>query len=242
MTVRLAGSRPHVHRAAAHRRQPSERTCRRLVDSASDQGSTSSARPVLSDTVDASGASGRAGFAEYHAPPRDSLPLSIQPLTAPSYLAGHDAELRRASSMRRRPTRRRYSFARPSADSTARSRCAPPAVTSTRQPWRQQRSRRARTNLSLPCFAVGRQRPFPPGVHGKPWDWDYDGRASWPLEVVSPRTPLRLFSPRFRRRAAGVHAHRRRGATRTLSRTVLRCHGTSGLPLRATGGRARLES
>ena len=37
---------------------------------------------------------GEFGFAEYHAPPRDSLPPSIQPLTAPSYLAGHDAELR----------------------------------------------------------------------------------------------------------------------------------------------------
>jgi hypothetical protein len=37
---------------------------------------------------------GELGFAEYHAPPRDSLPPSIQPLIAPSYLAGHDAELR----------------------------------------------------------------------------------------------------------------------------------------------------
>jgi hypothetical protein len=36
---------------------------------------------------------------------------------------------------------------------------------------------------------------FPAGVNRKPWDWDYDGRASWPLEVVGPQTPLRLFSP-----------------------------------------------
>jgi hypothetical protein len=36
---------------------------------------------------------------------------------------------------------------------------------------------------------------FPAAVHGKPWDWDYEGRASWPLEIVGPQTPLRLFSP-----------------------------------------------
>ena len=32
-------------------------------------------------------------------------------------------------------------------------------------------------------------------MRGKPWDWDYQPKASWPLEVVSPETPLRLFSP-----------------------------------------------
>jgi hypothetical protein len=36
---------------------------------------------------------------------------------------------------------------------------------------------------------------FPADVNRKPWDWDYDGRASWPLEVVGPQTPLRLFNP-----------------------------------------------
>src|SRR6195256_22712 len=36
---------------------------------------------------------GRIGFTEYHAPPADSLPPSVQPLAAPEYLAGRDAHL-----------------------------------------------------------------------------------------------------------------------------------------------------
>jgi hypothetical protein len=36
---------------------------------------------------------------------------------------------------------------------------------------------------------------FPSGLHLKPWDWDYYGRESWKLDVVGPRTPLRLFDP-----------------------------------------------
>jgi len=36
---------------------------------------------------------------------------------------------------------------------------------------------------------------FPSGLRGKPIDWNYYGRASWRLNVVSPRTPLTLFDP-----------------------------------------------
>src|SRR5439155_1260779 len=36
---------------------------------------------------------------------------------------------------------------------------------------------------------------FPEGLHLKPTDWDYHGTASWQLDVVGPRTPLRLFEP-----------------------------------------------
>src|SRR2546422_3275260 len=36
---------------------------------------------------------GQIGFTEYHAPPVDSLPPSVQPLAAPEYLAGRTAEL-----------------------------------------------------------------------------------------------------------------------------------------------------
>ena len=42
----------------------------------------------------AAGDLGHVGFAEYHAPPPDSLPPSVTPLAAPAILAGRDAELR----------------------------------------------------------------------------------------------------------------------------------------------------
>src|SRR5438067_5055855 len=37
---------------------------------------------------------GQIGFTEYHAPPADSLPPSVQPLISPAYLMGRPAELR----------------------------------------------------------------------------------------------------------------------------------------------------
>ncbi|OLE60674.1 MAG: hypothetical protein AUG74_15815 [Bacteroidetes bacterium 13_1_20CM_4_60_6] len=36
---------------------------------------------------------------------------------------------------------------------------------------------------------------LPGGLHLKPTEWDYSGRASWTLNVVGPATPLRLFDP-----------------------------------------------
>src|SRR5207247_3206179 len=36
---------------------------------------------------------------------------------------------------------------------------------------------------------------FPGCLHMQPTHWDYYDRASWKLDVVDPRTPLRLFDP-----------------------------------------------
>ena len=185
---------------------------------------------------------GELGFAEYHAPPRDSLPPSVQPLTAPSYLAGRDAELR-ARIVDATPPDSATLFIRPSVGGFYRAfKMRPDGQLRVRRNRAgggarggPARIRHYRLSRSVGNDVSGR-------VNRKPWDWDYDGRASWPLEVAGPETPLRAVQPRFRRRTADVHAHRRRGTSRTLSRPVLKRHGTAGLPLRAPGGRARLES
>ena len=52
----------------------------------------SAAGPVDAATLPAH--LGHLGFAEYHAPPPDTLPPSVVPLFAPALLAGRDAELR----------------------------------------------------------------------------------------------------------------------------------------------------
>ena len=36
---------------------------------------------------------------------------------------------------------------------------------------------------------------FPAGLPSRPTAWDYHGRVSWKLDVVGPKTPLRLFAP-----------------------------------------------
>lgn len=153
----------------------------------------SSAGPV--NTSDLPARLGELGFAEYHAPPRDSLPLSIQPLTAPSYLARHDAELR-ARIVDAIPPDSATLFIRPAVGEFYRA-----FKMRTVGGYEYAATVAAAALDEGPhefVIAVFRGRStttFPAGVNGKPWDWDYDGRASWPLEVVSPQTPLRLFSP-----------------------------------------------
>jgi hypothetical protein len=36
---------------------------------------------------------------------------------------------------------------------------------------------------------------FPGGVRGRPWDWNFDPRDPWQLDVVRPSTTLLLFDP-----------------------------------------------
>ncbi len=138
---------------------------------------------------------GELGFAEYHAPPRDSLPLSIQPLIAPSYLAGRDAELR-ARIVDATPPDSATLFIRPSVGGFYRAFKMRPAGSY------EYAATVAATALEegphefvIAVFRGRSATTFPGGVNRKPWDWDYDGRASWPLEVVGAQTPLRLFSP-----------------------------------------------
>src|SRR5438046_5247127 len=57
---------------------------------------------------------GQIGFTEYHAPPADSLPPSVQPLISPAYLMGRPAELR-ARVVDRTPPDSAMLFIRPTA-------------------------------------------------------------------------------------------------------------------------------
>src|SRR5213596_2168277 len=57
---------------------------------------------------------GPIGFTEYHAPPADSLPPSVQPLVSPAYLMGRPAELR-ARVVDRTPPDSAMLFIRPTA-------------------------------------------------------------------------------------------------------------------------------
>src|SRR5205823_4891935 len=69
---------------------------------------------------------GQIGFTEYHAPPADSLPPSVQPLAAPEYLAGRAAELR-ARVIDRTPPDSAKLFIRPVAGGVYRGLALHPA-------------------------------------------------------------------------------------------------------------------
>ncbi len=138
---------------------------------------------------------GHVAFAEYHGPPPDSLPPSVQPLTAPAYLAGHDAELR-ARIVDGTPPDSATLFIRPAAGGFYRGFALRPAggyayAASVPKASLQEGPH----EFVLTIFRGDSVLTFPSGVNRRPWDWDYHGRATWTLDVVGPETPLRLFTP-----------------------------------------------
>jgi hypothetical protein len=138
---------------------------------------------------------GRLGFAEYHAPPRDSLPPSVQSLAAPEYLAGRDALLE-ARVVDATPPDSVKLFIRPAAggfygafamahQSGYVFAATVPAAALQEGPYR----------YVVTLFRADSVITFPNGLNARPTDWDYYGTGSWSLDVVRPRTPLQLFDP-----------------------------------------------
>jgi hypothetical protein len=153
----------------------------------------SAAAPVdvttLPDTVN------RVGLTEYHAPPRDSLPPSVQSLAPPEVLAGREAELR-VHVAEVTPPDSVVLFIRPAAGGFFRGfpmrpaggydySAVLPATMLAEGPH----------EFVVTLFHGDSRLTFPGGLRGRPWDWDYYSRESWKLNVVGPRTPLVLFEP-----------------------------------------------
>ncbi len=139
---------------------------------------------------------GEIGFAEYHAPPVDSLLPSIQSLAAPEYLMGRDAELEVRVVDRTAPDSV-VLYVRPTAGGVYRAvrmsqahgygySALVPAGTLQEGPHA----------FVVTLFRSDSSVTFPARLHPKPTDWDYYGQASWTFDVVGPLTPLRLFTPR----------------------------------------------
>jgi len=138
---------------------------------------------------------GQIGFTEYHAPPTDSLPTSVQPLAAPEYLAGRAAVIRARVVDQRAPDSITL-FIRSVAGGFYRGLAMRPAG-----------GYEYAASVPVAVLAEGPHEfvitlfhgdsglTFPDGLSRKPTDWDYYGRASWKVDVVGPQTPLRLFDP-----------------------------------------------
>ena len=137
----------------------------------------------------------RVGFAEYHAPPADSVPPSVQSLAAPAYLTGRDAQFD-ARVADRTPPDSVTLFLRPAAGGFYRGFPMHPAggyQYSASVPAAALREGPA--EFVITTFRGDSAVTFPSGVHQRPWDWDYYGRASWKFNVVGSGTPLALFDP-----------------------------------------------
>jgi len=154
----------------------------------------SAAGPVDVATLPAS--VGDVGFAEYHAPPPDTLPPLVQSLAASECLAGRDVQLR-ARVVDRMPPDSGLLFIRPAAGGFYRGFALHPAagyVWSATVPAAALREGGPH-EFVITLFHGDSGVTFPDRLYRKPTDWDYYGRGSWKIDVVDPRTALRLFTP-----------------------------------------------
>ena len=139
---------------------------------------------------------GAIGFSEYHAPPPDWPPLSVETLSAPEYLTGRPAELT-ARVVDLAPPDSATLFIRPTAGGFYRGFGMRPAGGYTYAASVPASAlREGPYEYVISVFRRGFVTTFPEGLHRQPWSWDYYGKASWKLDVVDPGTPLALFTPR----------------------------------------------
>ncbi len=135
-------------------------------------------------------------FTEYHAPPADTLPLMVQTLAAPEYLASRNLTIS-ARVVDRLPPDSVHLFIRPAVGGFYRSfpmRQTAAYVYSASIP--DSLVREGPHEYVISASARDSITTFPGGVRERPWDWNYYTRAAWTLNVVGPRTPLVLFDPR----------------------------------------------
>src|SRR5438477_2344978 len=138
---------------------------------------------------------GDVGFAEYHAPPPDTLPPLVQSLAPSECLAGRDVQLR-ARVVDRTPPDSGLLFIRPAAGGFYRGFALRPAggyeyaATVPRESLAE-----GPHEFVITLFRGDSSITFPGGLHLQPTHWDYYDRASWKLDVVGAGTPVRLFDP-----------------------------------------------
>ena len=138
---------------------------------------------------------GHVGFAEYHAPPPDTAPPTVVPLAPPEIVAGRDAALPARVVETTAPDSVTL-FIRPVAGFVYR-----------RYPMHTTHAYEYSAlvmaadlpegpyEYSITVFRGDSALTFPSGVRAPPNAWNYYGRESWHLAVVSARTPLVLFDP-----------------------------------------------
>jgi hypothetical protein len=133
---------------------------------------------------------------EYHAPPPDSLPPSVQSLAAPELFPERDAELR-ASVVAAVPPDSAVLYIKPTAGGFYRGfTMRPTAGYEYAATVPAAALREGPHEFVITLFHGDSGVTFPDGVPAKPWDWDFYGRGSWKIDVVGAQTPLRLFTPR----------------------------------------------
>jgi hypothetical protein len=136
------------------------------------------------------------GFAEYHPPPADTLPLSVHPLAPPELVAGREGEVR-ARVVDPMPPDSVLLFVRPNAGGWfQRFWMRPAGGYHYAAAISAGALREGPSQFVITVYRGGVPVTFPGARPRRPWDWDWTDGETWPLDVMAPRAPLTLFSPR----------------------------------------------
>jgi hypothetical protein len=120
----------------------------------------------------------------------------VQSLSAPELLAGRDGELV-ARVVDRTPPDSVLLFAQPAAGGWyQRFWMRPDSGYRYVAAVRAGALREGPNEFVITVFRGGTGLTFPGALPRRPWDWDWYGRETWKLDVVSQHTPLTLFAPR----------------------------------------------
>ncbi len=139
---------------------------------------------------------GAIGLAEFHPPPPDTLPLSVQSLAGPELVGGREGELQARVVDATSPDSV-VLFVQPTAGGWYQRFWMRPAggyqyaATVPAGALRE-----GPHEYVITVFRGGSRLTFPGALPHKPWDWDWYGRETWKLDVVGAGTPLALFTPR----------------------------------------------
>ena len=138
---------------------------------------------------------GRIGFAEYHAPPADTVAPVVVPLAPPQVLTGRAVELR-ARIVDTTPPDSATLYLRPAAGGFFRAYPMRPvegyayAATVPADALRE-----GPYAYVVTLYRAGSALTLPSGLPLEPTAWDYYRTDAWRVEAVGPGSPLLLFAP-----------------------------------------------
>lgn len=138
---------------------------------------------------------GHVGFAEFHAPRPDPLPLRVEPIAAPHYVTGRPVEIG-ARVVSDTPPDSVIAWVRPMGAGWFR-----------RFPMRPTGAYTYSVAIPSDSLPEGAYRyvisvrqgdstkTFPDEIPRAPWDWDFHIDTFWRMAVVTPNAPLRVLWP-----------------------------------------------
>jgi hypothetical protein len=152
-----------------------------------------SARPVAPESLPSH--VGALAFAEYHAPPPDTLGPVVESLAPAEQVAGRDVRVEARVVSSEEPDSVKLFIRRAAGDWYHGYWMAAAGAYTYQVTVPGDSLRPGPHDYVITHYRGGVATTFPGAIPQQPWDWNYNGRPGWTLNVVSPAAPVVLFEP-----------------------------------------------